>query len=447
MFVPLDNLYNWISGIASDTIIYRFRHHGSRNLGDLDQIDPSSFTTPLYDLMHAVPIICHDQEPLNYNSYCNLDWRWVRDMCINFLGQNKPEYQPEYATQEFWEYRSKLNLSAVLSINTCDKHILLHSEQRSPEVHKYAEQGFVPAYWWSHAIIARDWYRFAKHDPRLNYNPNHKHLFNIYSRAWSGTREYRLKFLELLTQQYLIDQARITFDDTDQGIHYSKHRYQNTRLAVTTSLEHVPVGSVSSCHSADYTVEHYQDCAIDVVLETLFDDQRLHLTEKILRPIACGRPFIIAGTVGSLEYLQSYGFKTFSNLIDESYDTVADPLERLQAIVQVMQRIAQLPKIEQQQLLMQMQEICVHNQEHFFSDTFAEYVKNELWSNVLNARQTIKTYHQTGKMLHDLRRTRGLRRNTMLINYVNAPRLEMARVLKACRQRRSTNPSQLLSSV
>lgn len=447
MFVPIDNLYNWISGIASDTIIYRFYPHGSKNLGDLDQIDSKLSTWPLYDLMHAVPIICHDQEPLDYNNYCNLDWQKLQELCVGTWGNAKPEYQSKYATQQFWEYRSKLNLSSVLSINACDKHILLHSEQNSPEVKKYTDHGYVPAYWWAHAVIARDWYRFAKYDHRLKYNPDYKYLFNVYSRAWSGSREYRLKLLELMSQCDLIKQARITFDSNDQGLHYSKHNYKNPRLAVTDSLEHVPTGFVSSCRSADYTVEHYQDCAIDLVLETLFDDQRLHLTEKILRPIACGKPFIIAGTSGSLAYLQSYGFKTFSNLIDESYDTIADPVYRLQAIISVMKTISQLSKKHQQHLLTCMQEVCDYNQQHFFSDKFAERVKDELWTNVLSAKQIIKENHQTGKLLRELRQTRGLRKNSELINYYNTPRPEMARVLRDCRQRRSINPSQSSSNV
>ena len=78
------------------------------------------------------------------------------------------------------------------------------------------------------------------------------------------------------------------------------------------------------------------------MLETLFDDTRWHLTEKSLRPSACGKPFMLAATAGSLQYLRSYGFKTFSGLIDESYDLIVEPHLRLQSIAQEMQRISQL---------------------------------------------------------------------------------------------------------
>jgi hypothetical protein len=35
-------------------------------------------------------------------------------------------------------------------------------------------------------------------------------------------------------------------------------------------------------------------------------------------------PFVIVGTRGSLEYLRSYGFRTFEGIWDESYDSAED---------------------------------------------------------------------------------------------------------------------------
>jgi hypothetical protein len=71
----------------------------------------------------------------------------------------------------------------------------------------------------------------------------------------------------------------------------------------------------------------------------LFDDDRLHLTEKSLRPIACKQPFILAATHGSLQYLKDYGFKTFDSVWDENYDTIEDPYQRMLAIIQLMKNI------------------------------------------------------------------------------------------------------------
>jgi hypothetical protein len=46
-------------------------------------------------------------------------------------------------------------------------------------------------------------------------------------------------------------------------------------------------------------------------------------------------PFILTATAGSLEYLRSYGFQTFSALWDESYDNIADWQKRINRIIQI----------------------------------------------------------------------------------------------------------------
>ena len=47
----------------------------------------------------------------------------------------------------------------------------------------------------------------------------------------------------------------------------------------------------------------------------------------------------MASTAGSLEYLRNYGFITFNEIWDESYDTIEDPKERLIRIADLMKQI------------------------------------------------------------------------------------------------------------
>jgi len=121
----------------------------------------------------------------------------------------------------------------------------------------------------------------------------------------------------------------------------------------------------------------------------LFDDSRLHLTEKILRPIACGQPFILAATQGSLAYLRDYGFKTFDGLIDETYDTIQDPLDRLKAIVAEMHRIAKLPDKEKTKLYSDLQAIAQQNKQLFFSPAWQQSIINEYQNNIKLALRKI----------------------------------------------------------
>ena len=329
--------------------------------------------------MQSVLVVIHDQEPLNFNLYSPPR---IEENIEMWLQQNSPGSERYLVSEEVRKHWCSLNLNFVRRFNTLyDRSILIHSEQRSTEVEKYTTVDFEPVYWWSHGIIARDWYRYAEIDHRLKFSDQFAFDFNIYNRAWSGTREYRLKFVDLLIRHDLIKASSVAFNPRDQGQHYRDHQFQNPKFHPCADLEQLPSNQATSNHSADYDHHDYAQCAIDVVLETLFDDGRLHLTEKILRPIACGKPFILAGTQGSLEYLRSYGFETFGDIIDESYDLELDPLTRLQMIVTAMKKFNQLDPGSKQEKIRQLHARAAKNKERFFSKEFFSYLTKEFSNN------------------------------------------------------------------
>jgi predicted XRE-type DNA-binding protein len=146
-----------------------------------------------------------------------------------------------------------------------------------------------------------------------------------------------------------------------------------------------PISNAHSSYSADFDTNDYNSTDIEVVLETLFDDDRLHLTEKSLRPVAVGQPFILAGTYGSLEYLKSYGFQTFSDVWDESYDQIEDPAERLIQIAELMKYISTWLPHQRERNMAQAQAIAEYNRQRFFSQDFFNQVINELKTNLTSA--------------------------------------------------------------
>jgi hypothetical protein len=142
--------------------------------------------------------------------------------------------------------------------------------------------------------------------------------------------------------------------------------------------------NVTSDSSAVYDAVDHNQTAVSVVLETVFD-HRIHLTEKTLRPLACGHPFILAAGPGSLELLRKYGFRTFSPYIDESYDAVQDNDLRLNFITEEMKRIYSLSETERKHLIDQCNLIAEFNKKHFFSKDFFNLIVNELKDNVESA--------------------------------------------------------------
>lgn len=368
MSVPLDRLYNHLSGLCNhDVLIYRFLPHGSKNLKDLKPL----YSAPWFRRMTSPVMICHDQEPLSFDAY-------TPDQIVDSASW----VEPESFRHNLAQYHIRTATCSVL--NAFDSMLLCHSEQNSAELAKFESTGLIGVYWWSHAAIAQDWFRHARIDPDISYRPNLLSKdFLIYNRAWSGTREYRLKFAESLANNGLVDQCRTKFSAYDNGQHYQNHQYHNPVFELKRfDLEQCFEPNNADSHaSADYDRQDYRDCAMEVVLETLYDDTRHHLTEKVLRPIACRKPFLLMSTPKSLQYLRRYGIKTFHELIDESYDNILDPADRMQAVVREMRRIADLPAKEKAQLWDELDHICDYNQRLFFSDQWLDTVLREFADN------------------------------------------------------------------
>ena len=95
--------------------------------------------------------------------------------------------------------------------------------------------------------------------------------------------------------------------------------------------------------AADYQQDFYQKIGIDIVTETVFSYPYPATTEKILRPIINKRMFIIVGPANTLKFLKTKGFQTFSPFINETYDSIVDPINRMKAILAEIDRLVILP--------------------------------------------------------------------------------------------------------
>jgi hypothetical protein len=376
MSVPLDRLYNFLHDVCNhrDLIIYGFFPHGSRKITNLAVFLPNNLIDgsdksweTRYQYVRQNILFLHDQEPLNFDLYSSPDV--FESLHPNFqIMQEQDEFITGMVKSLVGKIIQHLNFKIIFGFLLYKIPVLLiHSEQRSSNLQKYQDIDFVGVYWWCHGVIARDWFRYAQHDVLLSKRIPQQD-FLIYNRAWSGTREYRLKFAELVVDHDLYSYCKMGFNSED-SVDYRQHQFQNKEFQTQRQdLEQYFFHNTSdSSASADYCTHDYQTTNLEVVLETLFDDDRLHLTEKTLRPIACGHPFILIATQGSLEYLRGYGFKTFHNIIDETYDTIADPAQRLEAILIEMNRIAKLPHDAKQQIYAALRSIAEYNQQRFFS--------------------------------------------------------------------------------
>jgi len=348
MSVPTSNLYNFVAqALENKYLIKYFYPYGEKGFGNIvtnwEDKQPNAFVDCLMD---QPTLICHDQEPLDFDLYS--DKELEKEIHMSDWLENKNAMHPRIFSD--WKRGSwkDLNLRWDIGNNCTNFWILLHSELDSPEVKKYEDTGlFKCAYWWAHAPIAIDWYRFARYDSRLlKQSQDVKANFLVYARGTTGKRTYRKTFLEALEH-----------------------------------VESVQVGSfneyeITGDNSATYDPYDFAHTHCSVVLETVYD--RIHLTEKTLRPLACGHPFLLLNGAGALEKIREYGFKTFQPYINESYDKEPNPNKRMQMVLNEMRRINSATEKYQHWIWNGCEEIANYNKRLFFDDKFIWRVKTEL---------------------------------------------------------------------
>jgi hypothetical protein len=110
-----------------------------------------------------------------------------------------------------------------------------------------------------------------------------------------------------------------------------------------------------------YQPMFYENVALDIVTETVFDYPYPYVSEKSFKPISTKRMFIIVGACNTLKFLKDIGFKTFSSYINEAYDTVEDPAIRMSLIEHEIKTFVEKPLKEVKEILLDAKEILEHN--------------------------------------------------------------------------------------
>jgi hypothetical protein len=105
-------------------------------------------------------------------------------------------------------------------------------------------------------------------------------------------------------------------------------------------------------------IDIYNQTAYSLVCETNFDPGYVFFTEKTVKPILARRLFVMISHQYALAELRNLGFRTFSGIIDESYDEIEPAVQRHQA---AMEQLHWLCQQDQQHILSQCRDIVDHN--------------------------------------------------------------------------------------
>ncbi len=348
----VNNFYDYLTHKYShvdesyQNLVFMFSKHGSKNIDELVyHLDNNIFNQYIKNIeRYFGTLTLIDQEPIFFNGLnCDI----IHPNISKFLSV------PEKVMKRLSRMRTP---------------IICHSEKNSDEVSTFLNNGFLEAHYWYHALIARDWFRHWKYYRRTQIYPEKR--FGIYCRDHTGTREYR--------KQLMIELSKIY-----NNVYWNRHT--NFDYIIDNNPWYKSEMIYDSDSSAKIVWDDQKKFQIHIVAETLFETNKIHLTEKIFKPIVMEQPFILFGPSGSLNYLKNYGFKTFDEVWNESYDGIQNHQERFFKIIELINTLNSLNDEEFKNIMNRCHQITEYNRKWFYSEAFEEQLLYELHNNISTA--------------------------------------------------------------
>ena len=250
--------------------------------------------------------------------------------------------------------------------------------------------GWKSHYYFYHGWACQDWFRGYDKSfliPRARDRAPTK-TFMSPNRIVGGRRDHRVLFLYNIFKQRLdhnhISAPRICqFENVD--ISQIANKYCNTYPDILQVFEQAALPrlfageesqQMTSCWLTNFG--EAQDSLVYVPTETVYFGRRTHITEKTFKAIALEMPFVLVAPAHSLEYMRSYGFKTFDGIFDESYDLETDDILRVEKVTQVLKDLDNLSDRERQQIHRACVPIVEHNFRHFYRGGLSHVLWAEL---------------------------------------------------------------------
>ena len=252
------------------------------------------------------------------------------------------------------------------TINNKFNDTLIHSEKNSEQLDLLNKMGFKGAHWFANGYLcAKHWFSNYKDIRIVTERTPIVNKFICPARLIDNQRKYRIQFLNMLN----LEQGIYSLLERDPQTQKTPEEiYPRNKVSPSSFDSHENSSAwidVAECVHPHWKPTIWKSSFLHVVLETVVDRQ--HLTEKIFKPVVLRQPFVLVGGIGSLEYLRSYGFKTFSSFWDESYDEIENLDERMQAIADIVNNIGAMSLNELESMRTGMQEILDHNYNRFYN--------------------------------------------------------------------------------
>jgi|TARA_B110000211_G_scaffold154571_1_gene175383 hypothetical protein len=371
--------------------IYEFLHNSVFKDFELHAFEKGVPTESSYIIFNKTvsprKILFYDQEPIldklsdPYLDYFNIPY--------TDIAKNRKQYPELY--NNILEGNELDDYIAWYTKFVKKPFVLVTSEKSIIQKQMSEKYGFENLYYFYHGFAALDWFRGYQ---ALNYDKEivreYDKDFITYNRLIKEDRSYRIYLVSLLKEYDLLDKGFVSFGVTDAISDWRDEISDpKTRLSEQqkdsiernlTDITRLTIDNASVLGSASADIPREQDAFWHVVTETVFYHSKMHLTEKIFKPIVNKQPFMLLAAPDNLAYLKSYGFKTFDSVIDEDYDICQDNQERINKVVSQLHWYANLSPSDKTDVQEHLKPIIEHNFNHFYGE-FRHIIAKELITN------------------------------------------------------------------
>lgn len=276
---------------------------------------------------------------------------------------------------------------------------------------------FVDWYYFSHGLVAREWFA----PQRNNYAGWSDQKTTVLDcNLISGFRQYRIYLIHKFFSKGFETHSYISFNGENWTNELKDYDYFGVLNLPKKDLKSIPNKKISydnwgtehqlsnGLMQSRIPLDFYSRVNYITVSETVCIENKKHLTEKIFKPIVAGKPFVLAGGYKNLEYLRRYGFRTFGDLWNEDYDNIKDPQQRIDALFQLIvydlnigsqyikdfvEKINSSKFFEEEEKLPkklnifnQAHSIAQYNREYFWSNEFYNLLIDEAVTNLTKSK-------------------------------------------------------------
>ena len=279
--------------------------------------------------------------------------------------------------------------------------IIITSETASDNIDYICKQrNLRPFYYFFHGWAALDWYRGYNQTFLITHWTKRKIQKTFFSanRIIGGLRQHRVLMLYHFSRLGLmhnwISASSVCPAENVPIGEIAKH-YQDQYPDIVDVVNNIDLPRLflgeDTARMSSCWLDQFDLCAESLIYhvsETVYTGRRLHLTEKSFKPIALGMPFILTATAGSLAYLRGYGFQTFGEFWDESYDLETDDFARAEKVAAVLKQLDDLSDEKKQELFQACWPVIEHNWNWFYHGG----LEAVLWKELTHMLDSIKAH-------------------------------------------------------